>query len=323
MKTLCAFVGPAALLIGSLASAQTPAQSQSEEGKTRLLLETLTQAQAELAQTRAAAAEAGPIEFQGSTFEFVSTQMSVGGKVVKGAPYSAQGVTETVQVLGDGNRISNKSTTTIYRDGEGRERREQTLNAIGPLASQEGSSQTIIITDPVAQATYTLNPQARTYRKMGAVSVAYTAKPGVAVAGSVASSASPRITISTATTAAVGDNVIYYRNNAQHSTKNEDLGTQMIEGVRAQGTRSTITIPAGEIGNERAIDIVSERWYSPDLQTVVMTKHNDPRTGETTYRLTNIVRAEPLHSLFEVPSDFTEAQLPGVNVMKKMKKQDN
>jgi hypothetical protein len=85
----------------------------------------------------------------------------------------------------------------------------------------------------------------------------------------------------------------------------ENLGKQMIEGVEAEGTRTTVTIPAGEIGNERPIEIVSERWYSPELQLVVMTRHNDPQTGEMTYKLTNINRTEPAKSLFEVPSDYT------------------
>ena len=85
----------------------------------------------------------------------------------------------------------------------------------------------------------------------------------------------------------------------------ESLGRQTIEGVEAEGTRVTVTIPAGEIGNERPIQIVTERWYAPDLHAVVLTRHSDPRYGETTYRLTNINRSEPARGLFEVPSDFT------------------
>jgi hypothetical protein len=90
----------------------------------------------------------------------------------------------------------------------------------------------------------------------------------------------------------------------------EELGKQNIEGVEAEGTRTTVTIPAGEIGNERAIEIVSERWYSPELQLVVMTRHSDPRSGETTYKLTNINRSEPAKSLFEVPADYTIKEGP-------------
>jgi hypothetical protein len=89
------------------------------------------------------------------------------------------------------------------------------------------------------------------------------------------------------------------------TTNKEDLGSQVVEGVSATGTRTTLTIPAGAIGNEQPIQVVSEQWFSPELQVFVMTKHNDPRTGETTYRLTNISRTEPTRSLFELPADYT------------------
>ena len=82
----------------------------------------------------------------------------------------------------------------------------------------------------------------------------------------------------------------------------EDLGIQSFDGVAAKGTRTKTVIPAGAIGNEQAITIVSEEWYSTDLQVLVMTKHSDPRSGDTTYRLTNIVRSEPDSSLFELPA---------------------
>jgi hypothetical protein len=90
----------------------------------------------------------------------------------------------------------------------------------------------------------------------------------------------------------------------------ENLGTQTVEGVEATGTRTTVTIPAGAIGNERAISIVSERWFSPELRVVVSSTHRDPRFGETSYRLGGIVRGEPDKSLFEVPSDYTVRQGP-------------
>jgi hypothetical protein len=93
----------------------------------------------------------------------------------------------------------------------------------------------------------------------------------------------------------------------------EQLGTQVIEGVVAEGTRSTITIPAGTIGNEQPIKVVSERWTSPELKVLVQSRQLDPRFGETTYRLTNIARAEPSPSLFEVPPDFTLVE-PGGDV---------
>jgi hypothetical protein len=89
------------------------------------------------------------------------------------------------------------------------------------------------------------------------------------------------------------------------NTKTEALGKQNIEGVIAEGTRTTTTIPAGQIGNERPIEVVSERWFSPELQTVVMTRNINPMSGESTYKLTNLRRGEPSKMLFEVPSDYT------------------
>jgi hypothetical protein len=86
--------------------------------------------------------------------------------------------------------------------------------------------------------------------------------------------------------------------------RTENLGTQNIEGVEAEGTRTITTIPADAIGNERPIEITYEKWFSKELQLVVMSKHNDPRFGEQTYRLTNIVRSEPDASLFTVPNGY-------------------
>ena len=94
-------------------------------------------------------------------------------------------------------------------------------------------------------------------------------------------------------------------NSSKANTKVEHLGTQTIEGVSAEGTRITVTIPAGQIGNELPIVTVSERWYSPELQVTVMSTRSDPRTGTTTYKLTNINRAEPSPTLFQVPADYT------------------
>jgi len=92
---------------------------------------------------------------------------------------------------------------------------------------------------------------------------------------------------------------------ADGSLKKEDFGTQIINGVFAQGVRYTRTIPAGRIGNANPIKIVTERWYSPDLQVVVKTMHSDPMSGRVTYTLNNIQRTEPAASLFTVPPGYT------------------
>src|SRR5439155_25268202 len=105
---------------------------------------------------------------------------------------------------------------------------------------------------------------------------------------------------------------------ANGNLKKEELGTQTIAGVSAQGTRITHTIPAGQIGNERPITMVSEHWYSNDLQVMVMSKRSDPRFGDSTYTLTSIQRSEPSASLFQVPSDYTVTQRgPGRHGMKR------
>jgi hypothetical protein len=86
------------------------------------------------------------------------------------------------------------------------------------------------------------------------------------------------------------------------------------ETVQAQGTRTTTTIPAGQIGNDRPINVVYEKWFSPDLQMTVMTKLSDPRNGETVYKLTNIIRVEQVRSLFEIPSDYTVGANPSESI---------
>jgi hypothetical protein len=85
----------------------------------------------------------------------------------------------------------------------------------------------------------------------------------------------------------------------------ESLPSQVINGVLSQGTRTTATIPVGKIGNDRAISIVNERWYSADLQMLVKSTSSDPRFGETTYQLMNVVQASPDPSLFLIPADYT------------------
>ena len=258
----------------------------------------------------------------------------IGGKVVKGAPYSAESVTETIQTLGDGNRIVNRITSMIYRDSEGRTRREQSLKGLGALGAGEDSLKTIFINDPVAGVTFALDSRSHTAHKSVPFTFEFNTKkgegqqfefkvaPGTAANGSVIMNTRPggggthvdldppdQFTLRTE--AGVGETFVFRTKSSNANEVKEQLGKQNIGGVEAEGTRTTVTIAAGEIGNERPIEIVSERWYSPELQLVVMTRHSDPRTGETTYKLTNINRSEPAKSLFEVPSDYTVKEGPG------------
>lgn len=254
------------------------------------------------------------------TVVFVSSEMSFGGKVVKGEPYSAQAITETTRMLGDGNRIKRKSAAAVYRDSEGRTRRDQELGTVGPWAMSGDPRQTVFINDPVAGVNYILDPRTRTARKMPPMRIEL-APPGEISKAAPGSAPKVRIRVEedVFTSPApppphppVGDPPMQEFRLVASPQKGvtEALGKQTIEGVVAEGTRTTMTIPAGEIGNEQAIQIVREKWYSPELQTVIMSKHNDPLVGETVYKLTNITRGEPARSLFEVPGDYTVKEMP-------------
>jgi hypothetical protein len=258
-------------------------------------------------------------EPQVNTFYFES---GVDISPVKGAPYTAKAVTTMTQTLADGNKIKHTSEVDLARDSEGRTRREQTLANLGPWQTNNKGS-VITINDPVAHTRYELHREGdktfgsktmqmermrviEDHAKVMAEATARMQGQGVGV-GAGESSAGSNIVIMTN-----GGEINTMRRKVDGSAeenknvKTEDLGTQSIEGVSAQGTRKTITIPAGQVGNEQPILIVSETWYSPELKTTVMSKRNDPRVGETEFKLTNIQRVEPDANLFQPP--------PGVEI---------
>jgi hypothetical protein len=256
----------------------------------------------------------------GGDFLFLATEMSFGGKLVKGSPYSAVAVTESTQTLSDGNRIVNKSSAAVYRDSEGRTRREQTLRAIGPLAKGGEPRQTVFINDPVAGINYHLDPQEHVAYKMAPMNFKFERRvpsPPPEGAAGVRTGNHEEFRLEIAPPDALihggagqAGFSVGWVGPQNRNAQTESLGKQNIEGVDAEGTRTTVTIPAGEIGNEKPIEIVSERWYSAELQTVVMSRQSDPRFGENSYRLTNISRTEPARSLFEVPADYTVKEGP-------------
>lgn len=206
------------------------------------------------------------------------------GRTVKNAPYSADLVTEVTQTLSDGNHIRQTTTAHMVRDSEGRTRREQSLNGLGALGAAGARGNAIFITDPVAGLSYALNPNAKTATK-ASVSGIRGGPPSIEPGGGMRGPGRRG-------------------GPSEQNLKTESLGRQTLEGVPADGTRTTLSIPAGAMGNELSIQVVTERWYSPDLQLVVLTKHSDPRTGETVTKLTNISRVEPSRTLFEPPSDY-------------------
>jgi hypothetical protein len=319
---------------------------------------------------------------------------AVMGPAVKGAPYSALETVETTQTLGDGTHIKRITETMVYRDSEGRIRRE--------------TPDSVTIWDPVARVSYALDPKAQTARKMplgltifrapsgqvmqfryppngsvppplpragnGSIGVSFSPSEtdtsrallnasgvsgGVFVQGVAPGSpaekagmqngdvivsvngrpvASDKDLVAAISGLKVGTSVnvtavrigktqnftmaIADRSKVFPSAdrpvpqaaspliqekaapKTESLGQQAIEGINAEGTRETSTIETGEIGNDRPIHIISERWYSPDLKTDVKMTRSDPRTGQETFTLTNIIGAEPAPDLFQVPANY-------------------
>jgi hypothetical protein len=246
-------------------------------------------------------------EVQFKTFEkgVKGVVQAVNGNTVTGAPYSAEAVTENTQVLGDGNQISHSSSVKLYRDSQGRERREESE----PF-------QRVFIYDPVSNTNLTIDPQAHTAEKSARGDFGRGgARLANLTAGGGRNGGIPQGVMSIPD-GRLGTITVTGRMISGASTPApvaEDLGSKSIEGVYATGSRSTVTIPAGQIGNRQPIQLVDEVWYSPDLQMNVMTKHSDPRSGDIVYRLTNVSRAEPDPTMFQAPADYKvkESQTPG------------
>ena len=230
---------------------------------------------------------------------WVGAEMRLPARTVQGAPYSAHAVTEFTQTLADGNRIVRRSTTLVYRDSEGRVRREIQGDGEGVHPAELGwkaapgpsvfvakgmRGGVVVINDPVAGVEHLLDTKnriAQTHKIMTAPEKGELLEK-------------LRMKVETV-----------QPKSSREGFRTESLGRQPIDGIDAEGTRTITTIPAGQIGNERPIEVVSERWFSPELQIVVRTRHSDPRSGETVYRLTNFSRAEPARSLFDVPADYS------------------
>jgi hypothetical protein len=246
--------------------------------------------------------------------DFMNGPIAFDGEPVVGAPYTAEAVTEVVQTLADGNRIVRENRAQLARDGQGRTRREQGLAMFGPFVNGPGGDEprNVQISDPTTGTMVMLDLQSRTAHKM-------PAPPHMLIRNKLEAAAGAGVNVEKFEMAAAGSGalggVMFERRMAiagnpvagtrVNEPVVEQLGTTFMEGIAVEGTRTTISIPAGQIGNERPINIVSERWMSPDLKVLVMSKQSDPRFGETTYRLTNLVRAEPAPQLFEIPADFT------------------
>jgi hypothetical protein len=241
--------------------------------------------------------------------------MPVEAKAVKGAPYSAEIVRDSTQTLADGNRIAQHSSGRVYRDAQGRVRREE---------DRPSGSPAISIVDPVAGVSYSLDPQSRVawksptpvgdeiLKKVEAMKVEMAKRSEEAAqAGTPGSEELKRrreeeqLKAEAEKMAAQIGGGRMERRRADDQRSDEQLPPRQMEGVRVEGHRVTTTIPAGAIGNELPITTVSEEWVSPELQVLVMTQRKDPRNGDSTYRLLNVLRRDPDPSLFQVPPEYT------------------
>jgi hypothetical protein len=247
--------------------------------------------------------------------KMLGVQGAVMGRTVKGAPYSGVEISENTQILADGTRIHNENQTQVYRDSEGRVRREGPLN--------------VTIFDPVGNASYVLDPKAQTYRKLPLGMYVFSTSTGDGrtlttnfsyrintdgkagdpeLEAKMMAESKMMTELKTAHVAGgvgVGAMIIDKKTIASHTVGTTDaLGKRVIEGVNCDGSRVVSTLEAGAIGNDRPIQTVNERWFSQDLQTVMMTKHTDPRMGEESFRLVNVNRSEPAAYLFQIPAGY-------------------
>ena len=210
-------------------------------------------------------------------------------RLVTGAPYSALGTSETIITLPDGNRIVRQNTIRQWRDSGGRTRAEYSLSSIGGPLPLEVNSTVTVIDDPAVRERYMLQPNARVALTMAIV----PCRAGPA-------SLEPDITVGPPRPA----------NLPLQVSARVKLGERKVNGETVAGSRIEATIPAGAIGNEHPIKMSAEQWYGKELQVVVEATYQDPRTGETKYKLSDIDRAEPDAKLFQVPDGYAKEPAP-------------
>jgi hypothetical protein len=234
-------------------------------------------------------------------------------QVVKGKPYSADTSTETVQTLADGNRIAHRTVSKFYRDSEGRTRRETTFGNVDPEHPSPHEVK-VFIDDPVSGTALVLDPGSKTLEKLQRTRILSDVQrddtDGAEIMVKLAKDNEPNGQTAPAKVffnrdhSSKPDDLALVISDENRNIVREDLGTRNIGGVDCTGTRQTSTIPAGAIGNDKPISIVTETWFSEAIGAVVESISDDPRYGKTTYQLTNLQLSEPSRSLFEPPANF-------------------
>jgi hypothetical protein len=267
---------------------------------------------AALAQMISGSTSSGP---NGFTARITIQPQRVMAPAVAGAPYSAEQVSEHIQTLADGTHIrQNQQVEHLYRDSAGRTRTERPF-FMGPNGPQQDLPLLVQIFDPLTGSQYVLDPDNHIAHRFtieprpvpmfkppaagsGETARRTTATSAVTVGGGMGAVSGGGVGVGTAGLATATTR------SRMEPPKREQLGTQMIEGVMAEGTRWTTVFPEGTVGNDRAFSTVSETWMSTELKTQILSKNDDPRSGENVVRLIHINRADPDASLFMPPPDY-------------------
>jgi hypothetical protein len=209
-------------------------------------------------------------------------------------PFSADAITTLVRTLPDGTHITRQTMTVkMYRDSAGRSRSDRIPGKF--FVGQPAPPPTILISDPIAGYSYVLDTANKIARRSSFKSI----RPGVSGV-SVDTTRQP-VPANVGTPAA---------NNSGPQIKTEDLGTQTMEGLIVEGRRTTVTTPAGSIGNDHDIENVSEIWTNKELRLMILQVHSDPRNGETTTKIENLSRTQPDPNLFLPPPDYKVVDAP-------------
>jgi len=212
---------------------------------------------------------------------------------IKGEPYSMVSKTTTVKKLEDGTTITNVREQREMRDMEGRTRTEQGLEREG-----EQHFDFVTIMDPVARTSIMLNTRAKTAR------VTHMAEPKPPTPEQEAERAEALAKAKAAREARLAQGATQPPPRVNRNFQTEHLGQENIAGVLAEGTRTTMTVPAGTEGNDRDMHVVMERWFSPDLHVEMGSTTDDPRIGKMTKVVSELQRGSPDPENFRVPADY-------------------
>jgi hypothetical protein len=256
----------------------------------------------------------GPAQIGVVTTRGMAIPLQENTEIVKNQPYQAQAVTEVKQTLADGTHITQTTTATVARDSDGRTVRIQKLSTIGPWKSASNSSQAdaptlTTIFDPVAQTHTDYNSDSNVAHLLPMPALPAKAQATATAGGFAVISGGPggggpgNVAFAIKARAEAGEAL-------NGDVKTASMGDKAIDGIPVTGTRTTNTIPAGTIGNDKDIVITRETWYSPDLKLVLQSTQTDPRFGETTYSLANVARSEPDSTMFQVPAGYTVEKVP-------------